>query len=514
MHGESVMSEPAQQPLPANGDPTSATPNPVPNDAAPSETPPAAEKAPPKVTLPPQDKPGDKAKKKPGGGGQGGMSRVRFRPGIPELKEDFQFGTRANVADLDKEIADELENALTGFDKTQLAGADTSRQVRDKNAVAGDQGKKKGKVISIHGADIFIDVPGGRCQGVLQMMQFPEGAPKLGDEVEVSIEGYDPANGLLILSRRGSAVQADWSSVTEGMIVEARVLETNKGGLTVDVNGIRGFLPISQIDLYRVENAEQFINQKLICMVTEANKEERNLVLSRRALLEKERAEQSEKTWAALDVNQIREGIVRKVLDFGAFVDLGGVDGLLPISEMSWRRNIDPNTIVQPGQTIRVSVLRIDREAKRITLGLKQLEESPWTDIQNKYPVGSMVNGKVSRTMDFGAFVELEPAVEGLIHVSELARNKVWRVTDVAKPGQEVTVKVLSVDPEARRISLSLRQAIEALAPKPKTEEEQAAEEEAAAPAEPAKPPRQQTTPLRGGTGGGGPLFQLPGDNK
>jgi len=185
-------------------------------------------------------------------------------------------------------------------------------------------------------------------------------------------------------------VQADWSSVTEGMIVEARVLETNKGGLSVDVNGIRGFMPISQIDLYRVESAEQFVNQKLTCMVTEGNREERNLVLSRRALLEKERAEQSEKTWEALEVNQIREGIVRKVLDFGAFVDLGGVDGLVPVGEMSWRRNIDPNTIVQPGQKVRVAVLRIDREAKKITLGLKQLEESPWTDIQNKYQVGSM----------------------------------------------------------------------------------------------------------------------------
>ena len=507
------MSEPEKQPLPANPEnaaaPADAAPaNAAPADAAPSDTAPAAEKAAPQVTLPPQGKPGDKGKKKPGGGGQGGMSRVRFKPGMPELKDDYQFGSRANVADLDKEIADELENALTGFDKSQLAGADTSRQIRDKNAVAGDGGKKKGKVISIHGADVFIDVPGGRSQGVLQMIQFPEGAPKIGDEVEVSIEGYDPADGLLILSRRGSAVQADWSSVTEGMIVEARVLETNKGGLTVDVNGIRGFLPISQIDLYRVENAEQFVNQKLICMVTEANKEERNLVLSRRALLEKERAELAEKTWAGLDINQIRDGVVRKVLDFGAFVDLGGVDGLIPVGEMSWRRNIDPNTIVKMGQKVRVAVIRLDREAKKITLGLKQLEESPWTDIQNKYAVGSMVTGKVSRTMDFGAFVELEPAVEGLIHVSELARQKIWRVTDVVKPDQEVTVKVLSVDPEARRISLSLRQAVEALAPKPKTEEEQAEEE--AAP-EPVKAPRPHATPLRGGTGGGGPLFQMPG---
>src|SRR5438034_480590 len=154
--------------------------------------------------------------------------------------------------------------------------------------------RKKGKVLSVHGADVFVDVPGGRSQGVLPIAQFPDGPPKPGTEVEFEIEGYDRANGLLLLSRRGAAVIADWSSVAEGMIVEARVTETNKGVLAVDVNGIRGFMPVSQIDLYRVENTEQFVNQRLRCVVTEVDRQERNLVVSRRALLEKEREEQRE----------------------------------------------------------------------------------------------------------------------------------------------------------------------------------------------------------------------------
>src|SRR5262249_5726219 len=148
---------------------------------------------------------------------------------------------------------------------------------------------KKAKVVAIRGNDIFFDIPGGRSQGALTLQDFPEGAPAIGSEVPVTIEGYDPQNGLILLSRKGAAVHADWSSVVEGMIVEARVTESNKGGLAVDVNGIRGFMPISQIDLYRVENTEQFINQRLRCLVIEVNPDERNLVVSRRALLEKER---------------------------------------------------------------------------------------------------------------------------------------------------------------------------------------------------------------------------------
>jgi small subunit ribosomal protein S1 len=278
------------------------------------------------------------------------------------------------------------------------------------------------------------------------------------------------------------------------MTVEARVTATNKGGLEVDVNGIRGFMPISQIDLYRVENPEQYVNQRLLCQVVEVNPEERNLVVSRRSLLEREREENREKLWNELAEGQVRQGVVRSVRDFGAFVDLGGVDGLLHVSEMSWTRVKNPADVVQPGQTIKVGVLKIDREARKVSLGLKQLTPSPWDNVVANYPPGTLVTGKVTRLTDFGAFVELEPAVEGLIHISELAPQRVRRVSDIVKPDQEVRVLVLNVDPNQRRISLSLKGAQAKDAPPP--EEEAAAEEPAQV-----KPPRPRTTPLRGGIG-------------
>jgi small subunit ribosomal protein S1 len=327
--------------------------------------------------------------------------------------------------------------------------------------------------------------------------------------VDVHVEGFDNANGVLLLSRKGAAIEADWSSVAVGQTVEARVTATNKGGLSVDVNGIRGFLPISQVDLYRVDNPEQFINQRLLCLVTEVDKEERNLVLSRRALLEKEREENRERLWQELAVGQVREGIVRSVRDFGAFVDLGGLDGLVHVSELSWQRVQDAGTLVQVGQKVKVVVLKIDAETRKIGLGMKQLMASPWDNVADKYAPGRTITGKVTRLMEFGAFVELEPGIEGLIHISELAPQRVRRVADVVQPGREVEVKVLGVDAAQKRISLSLKAALAKEEPPPvEAAAEPEPEEE---PEVPAKPARPRTTPLRGGIGSGGPLFQLPG---
>jgi small subunit ribosomal protein S1 len=428
---------------------------------------------------------------------------------VVTLEDELRYKSGPSLRDLDKEIEDELAAALGGFSDKDLQSESRPPQASGPGAAPG---RKKGKVLAVRGQDVFVEVPGGRTQGVLPIMQFPEGPPPPGTEVEVSIEGYDQSNGLLIMSRKGAAMEADWSSVAPGMIVEARVTETNKGGLAVDINGIRGFMPISQIDLYRVEQAEQYVNQRLLCLVTEVNPEERNLVVSRRALLEKEREEKREKLWQELGEGQVREGIVRSVRDFGAFVDLDGVDGLLHISEMSWKRVQDPNTIVQPGQRIKVVVLKVDREKRKVGLGLRQLLASPWDNIEEKYPEGDVVAGKVTRLMDFGAFVELEAGVEGLIHISELAPQRVWRVGDVVQPDQEVQVKVLRVDPAQRRISLSLKGAI--APPEPPKPEEEEAEEEVP---QKVKPPRPRTTPLRGGIGGdeaGGGLGLAGGDEK
>ena len=400
------------------------------------------------------------------------------RPPSLDNEQRYGGGGRRHSA-FDAEIERELEEAMGGLNASELLAEPVRR--RDQPAPT-TPGRLLGKVLSIHGPDVFVDVPGGRSQGVLSLTQFPDGPPEPGTEVEVSIEGYDRANGLVLLSRKGAAQSVDWSSVANGMIVDALVTATNKGGLEVQVNGIRGFLPISQIDLFRVENAEQYINQRLRCEVVEVDPRERNLVLSRRILLEREREENREKLWKELAEGQVRSGVVRSVKDFGAFVDLGGVDGLLHVSEMSWARVKDAAEVVQPGQTLKVIVLKIDHERRKLSLGLKQLTASPWDDVQTKYIPGHRVKGKVTRIMDFGAFVELEPAVEGLIHVSELSPQRVRRVTDVVKPDQEVEVLVLSVDSAQRRISLSLKAA---LAQQAEAAAESEEEEEEAPPPKP-----------------------------
>jgi small subunit ribosomal protein S1 len=409
---------------------------------------------------------------------------------VPSLEQDLSFGKKP-IDKFDEAMERELQEAMGGLSDQDLY-AEESPRARG----TPEPGPKKGKVFRIHGQDVFIELPGGRTQGVLPILQFTEGPPALGTEVEVHIEGFDSANGVYLLSRKGAAVEADWSSVAAGMIVEARVTGTNKGGLEVDVNGIRGFMPISQIELFRVDDTAPYVNQRLRCLVAEVDPVERNLVVSRRALLDKEREENREKLWQELAEGQVRQGIVRSVKPFGAFVDLGGVDGLLHVSEMSWTRVQDAATVVQPGQSLKVVVLKIDRDTRKVGLGLKQLMPSPWDNISEKYHTGSLATGKVSRLTDFGAFVELEPAVEGLIHISELSPQRVRRVMDIVKEGQEVQVIVLSVDPAQRRISLSLKAAL-AKAAEAEASAEQAAEE--AEPEEPEEPPRPRTTPLRGG---------------
>ncbi len=457
----------------------------------PEPTPPTEEKAAPPAAETPSQRPGPSRPPRPGRDRPRGPREPKAP--VRQLNlDDFAQGA-PRVRELDATIADELDAAMEGFEGKELLG---EPQRGKRPAVAGtEQGRKKGRVMSVRGGDVFVDVPGGRSQGVLSMLQFPEGPPEVGSEIDITIEGYDRHNGLLILSRKGAAVIADWSTVAEGMIVEARVTGSNKGGLTVDVNGIRGFLPISQIDLFRVENTDQYLNQRLLCMVTEADPHERNLVVSRRSVLEKEREEAREKFWAAVAEGQVHEGVVRSLQPFGAFVDLGGADGLLHVSEMAWNRVKDPSEVLQLGQRIKVVVLRADREARKLSLGLKQLTQGPWDDAHLNYPPGTVAKGKVTRIQDFGAFVELEPGIEGLIHISELSAQRVRRVRDVVQEDQEVSVKVLDLNREQRRMSLSLKAA--------QAQAETAAEEAAELEVEetPAKPRRERTTPLRGGIG-------------
>jgi small subunit ribosomal protein S1 len=272
------------------------------------------------------------------------------------------------------------------------------------------------------------------------------------------------------------------------------------------VGNIRGFIPASQIATHRVEDFSEFNEQKLQCVVTEANKRQRNLVLSHRAILEREKEEQRRKLLEELEVGQVHEGVVTSIRDFGAFVDLGGVDGLVHISKLSWDRVDHPSDVLEAGQKVRVKIDKVNPDTGKISLSYRDLLEHPWTGADAKFPVDSTVKGTVSRIAQFGAFVKLAPGIEGLIHVSELAHHRVVQVSHVVQEGDEVEVKVLSVDPQAQRISLSLK----AAHPLPDAE---ATDEDAGQTDE---PPREMAVPkhkgpLKGGTNrpSGGDQFGL-----
>jgi small subunit ribosomal protein S1 len=445
---------PTAESTPAAPAPANETPSP----------PPAAEGQPPAAAQ----APGAKPQAAPG---KGKRPFRGDRPKQDRPKLDFtELSVDLKINELDKDIEADLAAAMSGFETELKEDTEAAKQKAIAAAQAPKEagGRKKGRVISIHGQDVFIDVPGGRSQGFMPITQF-DTPPKIGDEVEFSVEGYDAANGVLKLTRSGAAQHVDWSSVQIGQTVEARVTGTNKGGLSVEVNGIRGFMPIGQIDMYRVENAEQYVNQKIICMVAEVVPEERNLVVSRKALLERERERLREKFWADVEEGQVLKGTVRGIQPFGAFVDLGGADGLLPVSEISWGRVGSPSDVLSIGQQVEVKVKRIDRTARKLSLSLKDLIASPWDTLSQRFPVGSQVTAKVTRIADFGAFAEVEPGVEGLIHVSEMVLGRGGRIRDRVQEGKDVEVQILSIDKDARRMSLSMK-AVEAAKEKAETD--------------------------------------------
>jgi small subunit ribosomal protein S1 len=284
------------------------------------------------------------------------------------------------------------------------------------------------------------------------------------------------------------------------MVVEARVTAANKGGLECEVAGLRGFMPASLVSTWRVENLEELVGQTLESLVTEIVPAARRLVLSRRAVIEKQAAEAKVKMLETLEPGDELEGIVRSVRDFGAFVDIGnGVEGLVHVSELSWERVANPADVLQQGQKVRVIVKKIDPQTGKIGLSARDLIESPWKRAADKYHVGATVRGTVSRIAQFGAFVKLEPGVEGLVHISELATRRIRSVADVVKEGEQVECRVLAIDPHEQKLALSIK----ALAPPPAAKHP-AAEPEPEEPEPEAPPPprKQRTTPLKGGVGG------------
>lgn len=354
-----------------------------------------------------------------------------------------------------------------------------------------------GKVQSVHGDDVFLDL-GYRAPGVVSLRQFESGKqPEVGQTFQVTVDRIEPGEGLIHvnLPRGRRRISGNWDAVSAGQVVDCMVTGVNKGGLEITVSNLRGFLPASQVDLRFVSDLQQFVGQKLTVQVVEANPKKRNLVVSRRNYLMTEREEAEANLWQTLATGQVFQGTVKTIKDYGVFVDIGGVDGFLHVGEMSWNRVRHPSDVLAEGQQVEVQVISLDAERKRIGLGMKQLVANPWQLAADKYAPGKTVSGRVTRTADFGAFVELEAGVEGLIHISELDHQRVRRVNDILQEGQTIDVRVLEVIPDRKRISLSLK------ALKEKPEDTKPADEDLA-PSGGEEYTRRRRDHLKGGTGG------------
>jgi small subunit ribosomal protein S1 len=323
--------------------------------------------------------------------------------------------------------------------------------------------KLKAKVMAIRGDSLFLDL-GVREQGVVLVNMFAvDAVPKVDDEIEVTVGKLDVDEGLYDVTVPLAAADVkDWSQLQEGMIVEAKITKSNSGGLECEVNRLRGFIPISQIDIFRVENLEQYIGQKLTCVVSEINPEKRNLVVSRREMINREREEQKKQLLTELAPGQIKEGIVRKIIDGGVFVDLGGVDGFVPISKLSWGRVRHPSEVVSEGRRIVVRVDKIEEGTNRISLTYRDDSSNPWSNIFEHFQEKTQVRGKVVKITAFGAFIELMPGVDGLVLISELSNKHVKDVHEVLKEGEYTDVFIVSIDTETKRIKLSIKELIPA----------------------------------------------------
>jgi len=419
--------------------------------------------------------------------------------------------TQADLdAEMEAEIAAALESGEIGITAATVEPEPVAEGTAEGEQVpsapptletATEGTKVSGTIQSIHEDNVFIDF-GWRLSGVVSLRQFnPKKPPVVGNKIDVVVDKVDEEEGLIAcrLPRGTSRIAGDWHALAVGQVIDCLITKTNKGGLEVSVGNLRGFMPASQVELGYVADLQPFVGQKVRAKVTEVNPARRRLVVSRRQLLQEERSVAEKELMTHLEAGQTLTGKVKTIKDYGAFVDIGGVDGFLHIGQMSWVRINHPSEILTEGQEVEVKVLTIDSDKKKISLGMRQLAANPWSNVENKYAKGSVHTGKVTRTEAFGAFIELEPGIEGLVHISELDYKRVRAVTDVLSVGQQTEVQVLEVDPQKKRVSLSVK----ALKAKP----------EEAAPTPVVEPPKYvRKEGLKGGIGGDvkGGLFGDP----
>jgi small subunit ribosomal protein S1 len=346
-----------------------------------------------------------------------------------------------------------------------------------------------GNVVRIDKDEVLVDI-GYKSEGVIPANELsirksvdPKDEVEMGEEVDALVLTKEDQDGRLILSKKRARFEKAWRRIEaaneSGEPVDGTVIEVVKGGLIIDL-GVRGFLPASLVDIRRVPNLDEYLGQTIECRVIELNRSRNNVVLSRRAVLEEQRREDRERILDRLQPGMIVDGTISNIVDFGAFVDLDGIDGLIHISELSWSHVNHPSEILAIGDTVNVKVLDIDRDRQRISLGLKQTQEDPWQRVVDTYNVGDELEGKVTKVVTFGAFVEILDGVEGLVHISELAQHHVENPREIIQPGDEVKVKILEIDSERRRLSLSIKRVEGQVLPLRQPEPEAGGEDEAA----------------------------------
>ena len=373
--------------------------------------------------------------------------------------------TPTTTAELDAQTNAEIEAAMSEL--SEAGGADapaapSAKSIKGPRVVRGGREHRTGLVVSVGASDVFVEF-GPKELGVIEITQFKDEQPKVGEQLEVAVQRYDAAESLYICALPGAVQKADWEMLEVGQVVEARVTGVNKGGLELEIANHRAFMPASQVDIDRVPDMSVFVGEKMTCEVQKVDKRgQGNIVLSRRDVLQKERAKAAEGLKEALKEGDTVTGTVRKIMDFGAFVDLGGVDGLIHLNDLAHERiNHGAKNVarhVSEGQKVTVQILKLDWEGNRIGLGMKQLQSDPFASAAADVVEGAELTGKVTKILEFGAFVEVAPGVEGLVHISELDWRRVNDVNEVLKENEVVQVKVLKVDPSDRKISLSIKQ--------------------------------------------------------
>ena len=357
---------------------------------------------------------------------------------------------------LEKEL-EELFGGAEGLDTWLI----NDTQSFDSNKIV------SGKVLEIRGDDVVIDI-GYKSEGVIKLDEWKDEAgeyvniPRAGDTIEVLLETVEDEHGGINLSYRKAKRQKEWESILakhkEGDVVTGAVTKKIKGGLLINI-GVNVFLPASQVDIRRPADIGEYIGQTIQCMILKIDEQRRNIVVSRRKLIEIVRDDMKKKLLGELEVNQIRKGIVKNIADFGAFVDLGGIDGLLHITDMGWHRVTNPHDVVKINQELEVFILGIDREKEKIALSLKHKTPSPWQNIETKYPIRTRHQGEVVNIMPYGAFVKLEPGIEGLVHISEMSWTKrISHPNEVVSIGDKVEVEVLNINHDKKEISLGMKQ--------------------------------------------------------